>query len=49
MMAESPYKLPTFFIALFCCLVVSLACTKGGGDKPCDSGKKALLIILDGL
>ena len=48
MMAESPYKLPTFFIALFCCLVVSLACTKGGGDKPGDSGKKALLIILDG-
>lgn len=48
MMAESPYKLPTFFIALFCCLVVSLACTKGSGDKPGDSGKKALLIILDG-
>ena len=48
MMAESPYKPPTFFIALFCCLVVSPACTKGGGDKPGDSGKKALLIILDG-
>ena len=36
------------YIALFCSVGVFTACTKGNGDEPGDTGKKALLIILDG-
>ena len=36
------------YIALVCSVGVFTACTKGNGDEPGDTGKKALLIILDG-